>query len=321
MPRSGCGRCRIAKIPSMRLRAPGRVNLIGEHTDYAGGFCLPVAIDRYVVVAGGPADGLRLSSVVADPTRHVEAISTELTALGRPSVGFSGTVTGDLPVGAGLGSSGAFGVAVGLALCLVARFALDPIVLADACRRAEAQASGVRGGILDQAASALGRAGHAVFLDCGKLEYAHVPLPDEIALFVVESGVRRRVRDTAYAQRRRELEAGHSRRVRHVETENERVLAAVEALHRDDRRALSQLFAASQRSLRDDFEVSTPELDALVDLCLALGAFAARLTGAGFGGSVVALTDADRAAGIVDALGRTHRVHVCRAADGAGELR
>ena len=269
---------------------------------------LPLAIARSVVVSGDAAPRLELASECfsADEgwLRRVESVAEELDRLGRPAVGFHGVIGGDLPAGAGLGSSGALGVAVARALCGVAGFELEPLDLVQACQRAEEQATGLPCGILDQAAAVLGRPGQALFLDCTSLEYRHVPLPAGLAVLVVDSGIRRRVADTAYAERRRELEAGHPRRVRHVETENERVRAAVEALEHDDLAALGELFAASQASLRDDYEVSTPELDHLVDEALAAGAFAARLTGAGFGGCVVALVDTECSSSVASRLGR-----------------
>src|SRR5205823_7187496 len=132
----------------------------------------------------------------------------ELAALGRPDVGLRGGVDADLPQGAGLGSSGAFEVAVALALCEVAGFELEPLQLAQACQRAERRAVGVPSGILDQAASLLGRAGHALLLDCGTLAHRWIELPDELAIVVVDSGERHAHESSGYADRRRELEAG-----------------------------------------------------------------------------------------------------------------
>jgi galactokinase len=149
----------------------------------------------------------------------------------------------------------------------------------------------VPSGILDQAASLLGRAGHALLLDCGTLERRWVALPEELAILVVDSGERHALELSGYAERRRELEAGEPRRVRHVATENERVRAAVEALERHDLAALGPIFAESHASLRNDYEVSTGALDRLVDAALAAGAIGARLTGGGFGGSIVALAE------------------------------
>ena len=285
--------------------APGRVNLIGEHTDYSGGLVLPVAIQLGIRLSFERAERIELESEGAPAgwERYVDAVAHELAVLGRPEVGVAGSIEADLPQGAGLGSSGALEVAVALALCEAAGFELDPLELALACQRAERRAVGVPSGILDQAASLLGRAGAALLLDCGSLEHRWVRLPEEVAILVLDSGERHAHEGSGYADRRRELEAGEARRVRHVETENERVRAAVEALENGDAAALGPLFAASHASLRDDYEVSTPALDALVQAALDAGAFAARMTGGGFGGSVVALAEPSR---VADVLATTH---------------
>jgi galactokinase len=299
------------------IRAPGRVNLIGEHTDYSGGLVLPVAIQLGITLRYAPADRIELDAPGGE--RFVEAVSAELAALGRPDVGISGSVAADLPQAAGLGSSGAFAVAVALALCDVAEFELEPLELALACQRAELRAVGVPSGILDQAASLLGREGSALLLDCGSLEHRWVPLPEELTLLVLDSGERHSLEHSAYGDRRRELEAGDPRRVRHVQTENERVRETVAALERGDVRALGPIFAAGHASLRDDYEVSTPTLDKLVDAALAAGAFAARMTGGGFGGSIVALAEPTRAAGVLARTGV--RGWLVKSADGASRRR
>ena len=271
------------------VHAPGRVNLIGEHTDYSGGLVLPIAIQLGITLTFEPAELFELESPLA------AAVAGELAGLGRPDVGIRGTVDADLPQRAGLGSSGAFEVAVACALCEVGGFEVEPLELAQACRRAEQRATGVPSGILDQAASLLGRAGHALLLDCGTLEHRHVAFPDDVAILVLDSGERRSLQASGYGDRRRELEAGNPRRVRHVETENARVRETVAALERGDVEALGPIFAASHASLRDDYEVSTPALDSLVDAALEAGAFAARMTGGGFGGCIVALAEPSRA--------------------------
>jgi galactokinase len=279
------------------VHAPGRVNLIGEHTDYSGGLVLPVAIQLGITLTFERADGLDLD--VPGGERLARAVWDEL---GRPT-GIRGTVNADLPQGAGLGSSGAFEVAVALALCDVAGLRPEPLELAGLCQRAEQRAAGVPSGILDQAASLLGRAGHALLLDCGTLGHRSVRLPEDVAILVLDSGERRSLDSSAYGQRRRELEAGDPRRVRHVETENARVRETVAALEQGDVATLGPIFAASHASLRDDYEVSTPTLDALVDAALAAGAFAARMTGGGFGGSIVALAEPARANDVLAAIG------------------
>lgn len=313
---------------SLTVWAPGRVNLIGEHTDYAGGLVLPIAIDLGIRLDVEAAENIRLASGVesvelaGDGTgeahgwgRYVAAVALELAALGRRPRGVEGTVEATLPQGAGLGSSGAFSVGVALALCGVAGFEVEPLELALACQRAEQRAVGVPSGILDQAASLLGRSGSALLLDCGSLDYRRVPLPDDVAIVVLDSGERHAHEGSGYGDRRRELEGGDPRRVRHVETENERVRETVAALERGDAAALGPLFAASQASLRDDYEVSTPALDALVEAALEAGAFAARMTGGGFGGSIVALSEPSRAQ---DVLARTGvRGWIVSSSDGA----
>jgi galactokinase len=298
---------------SSRLRAPGRVNLIGEHTDYSGGLVLPVAIQLGITLTFEPAEEIAIDAPGGE--RFVDAVAHELALLGRPDVGLRGTVESDLPQGAGLGSSGALEVAVAVALCEVAGFGVEPLELAAACRRAEQRAVGVPSGILDQAASLLGREGTALLLDCGTLEHRCVQLPDDVAILVLDSGERHAHEESGYADRRRELEAGEPRRVRHVQTENERVRAAVAALERGDARALGPIFEASHASLRDDYEVSTPTLDALVAEALDAGAFAARMTGGGFGGSIVALADPDRAQSVLERVGGDG--WIVRPADGA----
>jgi N-acetylglutamate synthase-like GNAT family acetyltransferase len=172
---------------------------------------------------------------------------------------------------------------------------------------------------MDQAASLLARAGHALFLNCGTREYRHVPFPDDLELLVADSGSSRRLHESGYAERRAEVEAGDPRRLRHVRSENERVLEVVEALEAGDHEALARAFAASHASLRDEFEVSTPELDQLVANALAAGAVAARMTGGGFGGSIVALVGTGSGAGIGARLGAPFLV--CRPAGAAASTR
>ncbi|MCU1483383.1 MAG: galK [Actinomycetia bacterium] len=291
--------------------APGRVNLIGDHTDHTGGFALPAALHLGTTVVGEPggdvvtltSDALPGTAVVRldvdDPSsvepgwaRYVAGVVAEL----RPTTGFTGHVTSTLPVGAGLSSSASLELAVAAALGAD----LDPRPLAALGQRAEHRASGVPCGILDQLASASGVDGHALLLDCSTLEVTPVPVPDSIELVVVDSGERRTLDGSAYAQRRDEALAARAdsddpvlqRRARHVATENARVLAAVDALRAGDAVELGRLFTESHRSLADDFEVSTPTLDALVARLLATpGVHGARLTGAGFGGCVVVVAE------------------------------
>lgn len=295
--------------------APGRINLIGEHTDYSGGLVLPVAIHLGITLTVAPAKRIALVSdgdsveLAADGRgeqrgwgRFVAAVAQELDSLGRPAVGIEGVLEADLPQGAGLGSSGALEVALALALCSAAEFKLEPLDVALACQRAERRAVGVPTGILDQAASLLGCKGCGLLLDCSTLEHRWVELPPNLAIIGVDSGERRALEDSGYGERRRELEAGDPRRMRHVMTENARVGATVAALERRDLQALGPLFAASHASLRDDYQVSTPTLDRLVELALDAGALGARLTGGGFGGSIVALAERNRAEAVLKGI-------------------
>lgn len=306
--------------------APGRVNLIGEYTDLVGGLVLPAALDLGITLACEPADAvdLRTDRPAAGWERYVDAVEHELARCGRPPVGLRGSLTTTLPVGAGLSSSAALEVAVALGLCGVASFSLDPLVLAQALRQAEHAAVGVPSGIMDQAASLLGRAGHALLLDTGALAYEYVPIPDGLSLVIVHSGVDRSLVESGYAERKRELEAGEPRRLRHVQSENERVLGVAEALRADDRAALGELFRAGHESLRTDLEVTTPELDRLVALAYEHGAVAARMTGGGFGGAIVALVDRAEAGAfatrVVAGYGPGARAFVSAASDGAREL-
>jgi galactokinase len=342
--------------------APARVNLIGEHTDYSGGLVLPVAVDLGTTVHGERAEAIRLRSqsfgdeveLAADGSgdaagwgRYVQAVAGLLAERGRPAVGFDGSLASTVPIGAGLSSSAALTVSVSLALCDAAGFSLAPLELAHLAREAELRAVGVPCGLMDPATSLLGRRGHALLLDCGTEEYSYVPLPPGIAVVVVDSGVRHTLEHSGYAARRAELERGLAalggrrpadvtlveaatadaddvalRRLRHVVTENERVRRFVDALRALDRPALGELLRGSHESLRVDFEVSTPELDLLVDLAYEHGAIGARMMGGGFGGSIVALADAGRAesvaAGVVEAYGRGTSAWVCDSVDGVG---
>ena len=309
----------------MRARAPGRVNLIGDHTDYTGGLVLPMAIDLETVVEG-TREGNHVSLASADELeRALVSLSIDepasvsppwaryvagVVAVVRPSVGLHGTVSTGLPLGAGLSSSAALEVAVALAL----GFDGAPLALAQACQEAEHRASGVPSGIMDQLASAAGVEGHALLIDCASFDVVAVPMPDGLDVVVVHSGVQRGLGGTAYAERRAQCEAAAReigplrsasvddvasladpvlrRRARHVVTENERVRAFADALAAGRTDDLGPLLAASHGSLRHDFEVSIPALDDLVErLAATPGVLGARLTGAGFGGCVVALAE------------------------------
>ena len=336
-------------------RAPGRVNLIGEHTDYNDGFVMPMALDRSTWVAAAPRDDRRLvvrsqeygETVTCDlrtqsPQRaQSQTVSADSGASAFTSVHWSDYVRGiatcidadgadmliasDVPIGAGLSSSAALEVACGFALADLSGLALDLDALARAAQRAEHEFAGTRCGIMDQMIACHGRAGHVLQLDTRTLERIHVPLPSRLRVVVCNTMVAHQLASAEYNARRADCEAGVRalsarfpevralrdatldrldaiigdvaprvwRRCRHVITENDRVLLAATALRQSDDAAFGALMAASHASLRDDYEVSCPELDVMTAIVSDLdGVFGARMTGGGFGGCAVALVDA-----------------------------
>jgi len=348
------------------FRAPGRVNLIGDHTDYCEGLVLPMAIDRECLVATRPrGDGrVRARSLELDGTVDVAADGSDdpravepawgrfvagaiaaMTERGAPVAGADLAITSTVPPGSGLSSSSALSVALVLALG-DASLALPPVEAARAALDAEVRATGVPGGLMDQLCSLLGRAGHALLIDCRTLTADPIEVPVALGVVVVHSGLPRTLADSAYAERRASCEAAARHlgipalrdatpdavrddpRARHVVSENARVSAFAAALRAGDTDALGPLMLASHASLRDDFEVSTPELDLLVDLLVEHGAYGARLTGAGFGGCVVALAQRNRADDLVarvlpryaDATGLDPSAFTVRASAGAGAV-
>jgi galactokinase len=293
--------------PRWRSRAPGRVNLIGEHVDYLGGPVLPAAVDRFIWLAGSPARGWELSSDVEGGARYLEAVAAELGA-GPQRVAAAASV----PAGFGMSSSAALLVAAAAGL----EPELDGKEAALLCQRAEQKATGVMVGVMDQFASAMGRHGHAILLDCATLDHRYVPFPDSMVIVVVDSGVRRNLADTPYNQRRREAESGMARRKRHVDSEIARVGEFTAALEAEDLVRCGRLLKESHVSLRDDFEVSTPAVDAIVERAWAIpGCLGARIMGAGFGGSILALVE--RGAEETFAAAIDAPSVVCATADGA----
>ena len=308
----------------MTARAPGRVNLIGDHTDYTGGLVLPMAIDRWTVVRGvrdgdrivlrsaQEADPADLPRRVTDPAavappwaRYVAGVVAEM----GPATGFTGTVDTDVPVGAGLSSSAALEVAVALAL----GFEGPPLALAQLCQRAEQRASGVPCGIMDQLSSAAGVADHLTLIDCHALTVTPVALPHGLDVVVVY-GHHRTLAGSEYATRVAECAAAEAQigplrlarptdveriddpviraRARHVVSENERVRAFAAALAAGDVATAGAVMLDSHRSLRDDYATSTDRMDALAARLAGVpGVHGARMTGGGFGGCVVALTE------------------------------
>jgi galactokinase len=325
-------------VPVTQAAAPGRVNLIGEHTDYNGGFVLPTTIPQqtHVELTPRPDRTVRARSASqqsqwldytlgqerqrGDWLDYIQGLTWALDQADAVRVsGFDLSITSEVPLGAGLSSSAALEVAVLRALRIAFALDLDDVKLALLGQRAENDFVGAHCGIMDQMAASLADASSALFLDTRSLEYRRVPLPVEADLVVIHSGVSHVISGGDYNVRRAECEEAArrlgvaqlrdlsvadlprgqqlpeplGRRVRHVVTEDERVLAAVAALDAGDLTRLGQLFDESHASLRDDFEVSVPEVDQLVALAQARAAvFGARITGGGFGGSVVVLTHA-----------------------------
>ncbi len=308
------------------MHAPGRVNLIGDHTDYTGGLVFPMAIDRGLTIDVA-VDGSRIdltSDAEADAIaidlpfrgdprsmspawgRYVAAMARELNA----ASGITGNVRSTIPAGAGLSSSAALECGVGLAL----GFDGSPTELALTAQRAEHAATGVPTGIMDQLCIAAAVEGHATMIDCHTLDVSHVPVPDDIDVVVIFVAHRTLV-GSAYADRvaecaraeevvgplrlasidtieRAELDDVARRRGRHVVTENQRVRAFADALQRAEYASAGTIMSASHRSLSIDFETSTPAMDAAVADVMSLpGVFGARITGGGFGGCIVALSE------------------------------
>ena len=339
--------------------APGRVNLIGEHTDYNDGHVLPMAIDRYIGVAVAPRE---------DDTVHAHAVdlgdhdSFQLAGLGsNRHNGWSGyiagvvwalqqagvacggadiAISGNIPIGAGLSSSAALEMAVMRALCALHGRAWAPVAMAQVARQAENEYVGVACGIMDQFASAASKEGCALLLDCRTLEAHSVLLPEEAQIVVMDTGVRRSLADSVYNSRRTQCEDAvdvlreHDpsiralcdaslelllrhrdamspdlyRRAHHVLSENERPARMAEALEQNDLSAAGELMYASHESLRDDFEVSSPELNAIVELAQEhRGCYGARLTGAGLGGCAVALVARDASEAFISEVGGRYR--------------
>ncbi len=350
---------KFAAIPRWVVAAPGRVNLIGEHTDYNGGYVLPLAIDRHVVIAGAPAatggTSLRAYSAALDRSVDIRLDGTELP--GEPSWAnyLRGIVSGfcqrgvvapaldlvilsDLPLGGGLSSSAALEVAMATLLEAATGTRLDPWDKARICQKAEHDFAGVPCGVMDQVACVLGDETGALLIDCASETVRLVPFTDPgVEVVICNSNVKHALADGFYARRRRECaEAARLlgvaslreatpemvetsgkipdpvvlRRARHVTTENLRTLAAADHLAACRFENVGALMYDSHRSLRDDFEVSSPELDTLVDIARGVGegggVLGARMTGGGFGGCIVALVRAEQVQAVARRLARDY---------------
>jgi galactokinase len=373
---------------ALTVRAPGRVNLIGEHTDYNDGFVMPIAIDRYTEVRAAARDDgrLRVSSAGFGPgfecalselhersrggsgaewSRYVCAVAWAIAQAGYPLPGADLQISSSVPQGVGLSSSAAIEVSCAYALLRLAGRQIRLTALAQLCQRAENDYVGARCGIMDQYVACHGQAGHALLLDCRALEHRQIPLRFagiDTRVVVCNSMVRHSVAGGEYNRRRAQCEAGVQylaarragiralrdvaaaeleqglaagmdplilRRCRHVVSENERVQAAVAAIGRGAPQEFGELMYASHASLRDDYEVSCPELDVLVALARGVdGVYGARMTGGGFGGCTVNLVRADAvaafeqsvAAGYQAATGMRPQIFACQASGGVAAV-
>lgn len=367
----------FGQSPDTVVRAPGRVNLIGEHTDYNQGFVLPAAIDRYVWYVGRKRTDrtVRVYSVDFEEqtefdlehpqkdeqhpwSNYLRGISKLLESDGMRLPGVDLALGGNVPLAAGLSSSAAVEIAATAFWAKLTGLPTDPVALAKLAQKAENDFVGMPSGIMDQFISALGKADHALFLDCRDLTCRYVPLDPGIKIVVCNSGIKRALTQSEYKVRvsqcreavdrlrstglaihsLRDVELGqleaarHAltevlfKRARHVVTENQRVLKAVEALEAGNLSGFGKLMNQSHESLRDDYEVSSRELDALAELAWKQpGVYGARMTGAGFGGCTVNLVQQDAAAPFVEAvsagyekaLGMKAEIYVFQASEGA----
>ncbi|WP_459176182.1 galactokinase [Ewingella americana] len=361
---------------TITIKAPGRVNLIGEHTDYNDGFVLPCAIDYETVIACAQRNDRQIRVVAADFDNEEDSFSLDepiLSSKTHPwanyvrgvvkhlmqrNKDFSGAdmvISGNVPQGAGLSSSASLEVAVGQALKSLYDLPLDGVALALNGQEAENQFVGCNCGIMDQLISALGKQDHALLIDCRSLETRAVSMPKNAAVVIINSNVKRGLVDSEYNARREQCETAArffgvkalrdvdpslffsisdeldpvvSRRARHVITENDRTLAAADALAAGDLKKMGELMAESHASMRDDFEITVPPVDTLVEIVKGVigDKGGVRMTGGGFGGCIVALIPVDLVDSVRETVAREYPAqtglketfYVCTASQGAG---
>ena len=367
---------RFGRAPTVS-RAPGRVNLIGEHTDYNDGFVMPAALEFATLTAASqrPDRRLRVYSMIMDETRefdldsppqgptgdwsdYILGVALMLESRGRNLSGADLVVWSDVPIGAGLSSSAALEVSCAHALLTESGLPFDPIEIAQLCQRAENDFVGMRCGVMDQYISCCGVAGHALLIDCRSLESRNVAIAPNLRLLIANSRVRHQHSGGEYNLRREACEEGVRllsrylgpiqalrdvspeqleakrrklpeliyRRCRHIVTENARVLEAERALGSGDLVACGRAMNASHLSMRDDFEITCPEVDMLAGLAQTVkGVYGSRMTGGGFGGCTISLIEAsavDKASQMLTdgyriGMGRDVDIFVCAPSDGA----
>lgn len=367
----------FSQEPDITIKAPGRVNLIGEHTDYNDGFVLPCAIDYETVISCSKRDDRQIHVIAADYDNqqdifsldepivphaqyrwadYVRGVIKHLQLRHADFGGASLVISGNVPQGAGLSSSASLEVAVGQALQSLYQLPLSGIELALNGQEAENQFVGCNCGIMDQLISALGQQDQALLIDCSTLETRAVPMPENVAVVIINSNVKRGLVDSEYNTRRQQCETAArffgvkalrdvdpnlffsiqdeldpvvAKRARHVITENERTLAAADALAAGDLKLMGQLMHESHISMRDDFEITVPPIDSLVDIVKSVigEQGGVRMTGGGFGGCIVALMPTSLVEQVRTAVaqqypaysgGRTETFYVCQASQGAG---
>ena len=363
--------------PQAIFAAPGRVNLIGEHTDYNDGLVLPCAIDREAMIAIGPGPNNAIEAIALDMkgerdrfdlgeaiapskvewTNHIRGVAHFLQHSGVQLAPARLVVAGSVPLGAGLSSSAALGVVSALSLSRHSGAMKEPSELAQIAQQAENVFVGTQCGIMDQMASAAAREGHALLLDCRSLETRHIAMPDALALIIIDSGVRHSLGDSPYNERRAQCEEAARHygavslrdvseakldiergelgeveyaRARHVVTEIARVSRFAKAMKTFDVQAISQLMTESFHSYRDDFEASVPQVDRLFNIARDVigDAGGVRLTGGGFGGSLIALAPSEVTPDLAQAIDARHnqtaetpaRLEVFKPAQGADQV-
>ncbi len=328
---------KYGNTPEYLVRAPGRVNLIGEHTDYNEGFVMPLAINYSVWIASSPIPEPEVhlhsidfnQSIIIPITKsltkgegwseYLKGIISIFNKYKFELAGWKGVVAGDIPIGAGLSSSAALGLAIARTFGIVSNWDLDSTQMARICQIAENQWVGLNCGIMDQMISASGQKDHAMLIDCRSLKATPIPIPEGVRVIILDTCTRRGLVDSAYNERRKQCESVASffgqktlrdvsyrqlyeakeeinpinfKRALHVIRENKRVLDCAESLRLGNLDHVGELMNSSHISLRNDFEVSSNALDLIVEIALKTpGCFGARMTGAGFGGCAVALVE------------------------------
>jgi len=359
------------------FQAPGRVNLIGEHTDYNDGFVLPCAIDYQTVISAAPRTDRTVRVIAADYDNQTDEFSLDAPILVHDSQQWSNyvrgvvkhllnrdksfggadlVISGNVPQGAGLSSSASLEVAVGTVFQQLYHLPLDGAQIALNGQEAENQFVGCNCGIMDQLISALGKKDHALLLDCRTLGTRAVSMPQGVAVIIINSNFKRTLVGSEYNTRREQCETGArffqqpalrdvsleqfnavaaeldplvAKRVRHVLTENQRTLEAADALEKGDLQRMGELMAASHASMRDDFEITVPQIDTLVEIVKeTIGdKGGVRMTGGGFGGCIVALVPEALVSQVQDAVAAQYEAktgiketfYVCKASEGAGQ--